>query len=72
MGRLLTSPASFQLFYAFLKAPDLLLDNPELDIERLMKLHKSIDVVINLLETVFHAGKPFPHIFYDRSAVRLE
>ena len=57
------------------EAPHLLFDNPELDIECLVKFHKSIDVVVNLLKAVFHAGEPFLHILYNRdnrSVVRLE
>ena len=40
-----------------------------------MKLHKSIDVVVNLLKAVFHTVEPFLHIFdhrNNRSVVRLE
>lgn len=71
----LASSGNFQVLYTLLKAPHLLFDNPELDIECLVKLHKSIDVVVNLLKAVFHAGEPFLHILYnrdDRSVVRLE
>ena len=63
------------MLYTLLKAPHLLLDNPELNIERFVKLHKSIDVVVNLLKAIFHAGEPFLHILYNcdnRSFVRLE
>ena len=51
------------------------LNNPELDIERLAKLHKSIDVVVNLVKAVFHAGEPFLQVLYNRNnpgVVRLE
>ncbi len=71
----LPSSGSFQVLYTLLEAPHLLFDNPELDIECLVKFHKSIDVVVNLLKAVFHAGEPFLHILYNRdnrSVVRLE
>ncbi len=71
----LASSDSFQVLYTLLEAPHLLFDNPELDIECLVKFHKSIDVVVNLLKAVFHAGEPFLHILYNRdnrSVVRLE
>ena len=71
----LASSGSLQVLYTLLEAPHLLLDNPELDIECFVKLHKSIDVVVNLLKAVFHAGEPFLHILDtcdNRSDVRLE
>ena len=34
-----------------------ILDNPELDIECLVKLHKSIDVVVDLVKAAFHVCK---------------
>lgn len=71
----LASSDSFQVLYTLLEAPHLLFDNPELDIECLVKLYKSIDVVVNLLKAVFYAGEPFLHILYNRdnrSVVRLE
>jgi len=55
------------------------LNNPELDIERLVKLHKSIDVVIDLVKAAFHVykaafhlGKAVPHRPYNRRVTRLE
>ncbi|OGQ50766.1 MAG: hypothetical protein A2W66_04995 [Deltaproteobacteria bacterium RIFCSPLOWO2_02_56_12] len=75
----LASSGGFQVFYAILKASYLLLDNPELDIERLVKLHKSIDVVIDLVKAAFHVykaafhlGKTVPHRPYNRRVTRLE
>jgi len=59
------------VFYTILKASYLLLDNPELDIERLVKLHKSIDVVIDLVKAAFHLGKTVPHQPYNRRVTRL-
>ncbi len=50
-------------------------DNPELDIECLVKLHESIDVVVDLVKAAFHAGESILHILYNhdnRSVVRLE
>jgi hypothetical protein len=37
------------MLYTLLQTPDLLLDNSELDIECLVKLHESIDAVVKLL-----------------------
>ena len=70
--RVLASSGGFQVFYAILKASYLLLDNPELDIECLVKLHKSIDVVVDLVKAAFHAGEPVPHLFYDRHIIRMK
>ncbi len=74
-GDRLASCNRFQVLYAFLEAPHLLFDNPELDIERLVKLHESIDVVVNLLQAVLYTGEAFLEIFYNRddgSIVRLK
>ncbi len=63
----LTSSGSFQVVYTLLEAPHLLLDNPELDIEGFVEFHKSIDVVVNLVKTAFHAGEPFLQVLYNRN-----
>ena len=65
--RALASSGSFQVLYTLLEAPHLLLDNSKLDIECFVKLHKSIDVVVNLLKAVFHTGESFLHILYNRN-----
>ena len=77
--RALASSGSFQVFYTLLEAPHLLLDNPKLDIECFVKLHKSIDVVVDLVKAAFHVckpafhlGKAVPHRPYDRRVTRLE
>jgi hypothetical protein len=54
------------------EAPHLLFDNPELDIECFVKLHKSIDVVIDLIKAVFHAGESFPHLFHNLYVTRMK
>lgn len=46
------------MFYTFLGTPHLLFDNPELDIQCLVKLHKSIDVVVNLLKAFSIRANP--------------
>ena len=41
-------------------------------IECLVKLHKSIDVVVDLVKAAFHAGEPIPHLFYNCRVARLK
>ena len=53
-GAVLASSSSFQVFHTLLEAPHLFLDNPELDIECLVKRHESIDVVVDLVKAAFH------------------
>lgn len=71
----LASSGSLQVVYTLLKTSDLLLHHPKLDIEGFVKLHKSVDVVVNLVEAAFHAGEPFLQVFYNRNnpgVIRLE
>jgi hypothetical protein len=68
----LTFSPSFQLVYARLETPYLLFDNLKLDIKRLMKLHKSIDVIIDLVKSAFHLGKAVAHRPYNRGVTRLK
>jgi len=63
----LASSGRFQVFHTFLETPHLLFDGPELYIQCLVKLHKSIDLVVNLLKAVFHTGESFLHILYNRN-----
>jgi hypothetical protein len=37
-----------------------------------VKLHKPIEVVVDLVEAVFHTRKAILHLFYDRGVARLE
>jgi hypothetical protein len=68
----LASSCSFQVFYTLLEAPHLLFDNPKFDIECFVKLHKSINVVIDLIEAVFHVGETFPQLFYNLHVARMK
>jgi len=63
------------MLYSLLQTPDLLFDNSELDIECLVKFHKSTHMVVKLLDAVFHAGEAILHVFYnrnDRCVIRLK